>query len=303
MAFTDGRLVGATLDRNGLRPGRWTVTKDGYVILGSECGLLDMPVARVERLGRLQPGKLFLVDLERGRRIVGGRRGRKHAVATQKPYAEWYARCAVPFEELEPYEQLTSTGGPPLHTCQRAFGYSQEDLRVLLGPTARDAQEPIGSMGNDLTLAVLSDQAPPPVLLLQAALRPGHRTRRSTPIREEVVMSLATTLGSERNLFDETPEHAHKLVLESPILLNRELETLRHVDHDVFKAFTIDIIWAVHEAPAGMARARPGVCREATRAIKEGVNIIILSDLRDQPHAGSHTVVAGGRLRAPSPRA
>jgi glutamate synthase (NADPH/NADH) large chain/glutamate synthase (ferredoxin) len=285
VAFTDGRLVGATLDRNGLRPGRWLVTTDGYVILGSECGLLDLPAARVERLGRLQPGKLFLVDLERG--VVVEDSEVKHEVATQKPYAEWYARCAVPFEELEPSDQLTSAG-QPLHTCQRAFGYSQEDLRVLLTPTARDAQEPVGSMGNDLSLAVLSDQAPPlfsyfKQLFAQVTNPPID------PIREEIVMSLATTLGSEQNLFDETPAHAHKLVLKTPVLLNRELETLRNVAHEVFSAVTIDITWPAHEGPAGMARAIEGICREATRAIQEDANIIILSDR------------ALNRLRAPIP--
>ena len=139
----------------------------------------------------------------------------------------------------------------PLRLRQRAFGYSQEDLRVLLAPMALDGAEPIGSMGNDLSLAVLSDQAPPlfsyfKQLFAQVTNPPID------PIREEIVMSLATSLGNERNLFDETPEHAHKLLLDQPILLNRELETLRHVDHDVYTARTIDITWPVAEGPAGM---------------------------------------------------
>jgi glutamate synthase (NADPH/NADH) large chain/glutamate synthase (ferredoxin) len=285
VAFTDGRVVGATLDRNGLRPGRWVLTKDGHVVLGSEIGLLDIPAEQIERLGRLQPGKLFLVDLERGRVVEDGEV--KHEIARQQPYGEWYARNAVRFAEMEPSEQVTLSD-QPLHTRQRAFGYTQEDLRVLLEPMAREAVEPIGSMGNDLSLAVLSDQAPPlfsyfKQLFAQVTNPPID------PIREEIVMSLSTSLGSERNLFDETPEHAHKLELDQPILLNRELETLRHISHDLFSSRTLDITWPVVEGPDGMREALERVCREAHEAIAEGVNIVILSDRQL------------GRARAPIP--
>jgi glutamate synthase domain-containing protein 2/glutamate synthase domain-containing protein 1/glutamate synthase domain-containing protein 3 len=274
VAFTDGRVVGATLDRNGLRPGRWVLTKDGHVVLGSEIGLLDVPADRIERLGRLQPGKLFLVDLEQGRVVEDGEV--KHQIATQRPYGEWYARNSVRFSELPPSEQVTLSD-QPLHRRQRAFGYSQEDLRVLLEPMAREGAEPIGSMGNDLSLAVLSDQEPPlfsyfKQLFAQVTNPPID------PIREEIVMSLATSLGTERNLFDETPDHAHKLLLDQPILLNRELETLRHIDHDVFSSRTLDITWPISEGPSGMERALEKVCGQAHEAIAEGVNIIILSD-------------------------
>ncbi|HEV3093944.1 MAG TPA: glutamate synthase central domain-containing protein, partial [Solirubrobacteraceae bacterium] len=274
VAFTDGRVVGATLDRNGLRPGRWVITKDGHVVLGSEIGLLDIPAEQIERLGRLQPGKLFLVDLEQGRVIEDGEV--KRAISTAKPYGEWLARNAVRFADLPPSEQVTLSD-QPLHNRQRAFGYTQEDLRVLLEPMARDAAEPIGSMGNDLSLAVLSEQAPPlfsyfKQLFAQVTNPPID------PIREDIVMSLATTLGTERNLFDETPEHAHKLVLDQPILLNRELETLRHISHEVFAAHTIDITWPVGEGAAGMAEAIERTCRQAQEAIADNVNIIVLSD-------------------------
>ncbi|HTB50322.1 MAG TPA: glutamate synthase central domain-containing protein, partial [Solirubrobacteraceae bacterium] len=274
VAFTDGRVVGATLDRNGLRPGRWVITKDGHVVLGSEAGLLDVPTDQVVRLGRLQPGKLFLVDLEQGRVVDDG--DVKHRIATQRPYGEWYARNAVRFAEIEPSEQVTLSD-QPLRRRQGAFGYSQEDLRVLLEPMARDAQEPLGSMGNDLSLAVLSDQAPPlfsyfKQLFAQVTNPPID------PIREEIVMSLSTSLGTEHNLFDETPEHAHKLELDQPILLNRELETLRHISHDMFSSRTLDITWKVSEGPEGLAQALARVCDQAHQAIAEGVNIIILSD-------------------------
>jgi glutamate synthase (NADPH/NADH) large chain/glutamate synthase (ferredoxin) len=306
VAFTDGRVVGATLDRNGLRPGRWVETTDGHVVLGSESGLLDIAPEQVRRLGRLQPGKLFLVDLERGR-IVEDEEV-KREVSTSQPYGEWFQRNAVPFSQLPPSEQVTLSN-QPLRLRQRAFGYSQEDLRVLLAPMAIDAAEPIGSMGNDISLAVLSDQAPPlfsyfKQLFAQVTNPPID------PIREEIVMSLATTLGNERNLFDETPEHAHKLLLDQPILLNRELETLRHVDHDVYAAQTIDITWPVAEGAEGMSAAIDRICRQAREAIAEGVNIIILSDRQLGPRRAPtpsllavaavhhHLVLQGTRLRA-----
>jgi glutamate synthase domain-containing protein 2/glutamate synthase domain-containing protein 1/glutamate synthase domain-containing protein 3 len=274
VAFTDGRVIGATLDRNGLRPGRWVETVDGLVVLGSEIGLLDISPDRVKRLGRLQPGKLFLVDLERGRIVEDGEV--KREISTRRPYGEWFTRNSVHFDDLPPSEAVTISD-QPLHTRQRAFGYSQEDLRVLLTPMARDGQEPVGSMGNDLALAVLSDQAPPlfsyfKQLFAQVTNPPID------PIREEIVMSLATSLGTERNLFDETPAHAHKLILGRPILLNRELETLRAVSHDEFAAETLDITWPAAEGAAGMERALERICMQSSEAIERGVNIIILSD-------------------------
>ena len=306
VAFTDGSVVGATLDRNGLRPGRWVETTDGHVVLGSESGLLDIPPHEVKRLGRLQPGKLFLVDLERGR-IVEDEEV-KREVATAQPYGEWYARNAVPFKDLPPSSEVTLSN-QPLPLRQRAFGYTQEDLRVLLTPMAIEAAEPIGSMGNDLSLAVLSDQAPPlfsyfKQLFAQVTNPPID------PIREEIVMSLATTLGNERNLLDETPEHAHKLLLDQPILLNRELETLRHVDHEVYKARTIDATWSIDRGPGGMAVAIERICRQAHEAIEEGCNILILNDRLLGPKrvpipsllavaaVHHHLVLEGTRLRA-----
>jgi glutamate synthase domain-containing protein 2/glutamate synthase domain-containing protein 1/glutamate synthase domain-containing protein 3 len=306
VAFTNGRVVGATLDRNGLRPGRWVETVDGLVVLGSESGLLDFAPERVKRMGRLQPGKLFLVDLERGCIVEDGEV--KREISTRRPYGEWLARNSVHFEDLPPSTEVTISD-QPLHSRQRAFGYSQEDLKVLLGPMAREAQEPIGSMGNDISLAVLSDQAPPlfsyfKQLFAQVTNPPID------PIREEIVMSLATTLGTERNLFEETPEHAHKLALKQPILLNRELETLRHVSHDVFAARTIDTTWPVAEGIAGMEQALQRICAEAHDAIAERVNIIILSDRFVGPRRAPipsllavsavhhHLVREGTRLRA-----
>ncbi len=276
ICFTNGSVVGATLDRNGLRPGRWVETKDGLVVLGSEAGMLGIRPENVKRLGRLQPGKIFLVDLEQGR-IVEDEEV-KREVATQAPYAEWFGRNCVHFDDLDP-AHVTMTGVLPTRQRQLAFGYSQEDQRILMVPMARTGEEPIGSMGNDAALAVLSDTRPPlfsyfKQLFAQVTNPPID------PIRESLVMSLGTGVGSELNLLEETPEHAHQLVMDQPILRNLELETLRQVSSDVFRAHTIDITWPIADGPEGMAARLANVCDEAHDAITAGVNIVILSDRR-----------------------
>jgi glutamate synthase domain-containing protein 2/glutamate synthase domain-containing protein 1/glutamate synthase domain-containing protein 3 len=274
VAFTDGRVIGATLDRNGLRPGRWMETEDGWVVLGSESGVIDMPAANIKRKGRLQPGKLFLVDLERGVIVDDGEV--KQTVAGAKPYGQWLEDGIVHLSDLPdgPAEPAPAT---PLHERQRAFGFTQEDLRVLIAPTAAKGEEPIGSMGNDNALAVLSDRQPPlysyfKQLFAQVTNPPID------PIREAVVMSVGTGVGSERNLLDETPEHARQLSMRTPILFDREVQKLRHVDSGVFKSRTLDITWAREEGPEGMERALERVAAEADAALADDVNILILSD-------------------------
>src|SRR3954470_14184950 len=306
VAFTDGRVIGATLDRNGLRPGRWLETKDGWVVLGSETGMLQVDPANVKRLGRLAPGKLFLVDLEQGR-IVEDEEV-KRTVATRQPYGEWYERNVVHFNDLAP-AHVTMTGVEPSHMRRLAFGYSQEDLKVLIAPMAARGEEPVGSMGNDAALAVLSEQRPA-LFSYFKQLFAQVTTPPTDPIRESIVMSLGTGVGRELNLLDESPEHAHQLVMEQPILRNGELETLRHVSHEIFRAHTIDITWPIAEGPLGMVRALAEVCDEATLAILNGVNIIILSDRRVSAERAPipsllavaavhhHLVREGTRLRA-----
>ena len=274
VCFTDGRVVGATLDRNGLRPGRWCETKDGLVMLGSETGMLPVAPEDVKRLGRLAPGKLFLVDLQEGR-IVADEEVKK-AVATQQPYGEWYEQNRVLFSELEP-AHVTLTGLEPGHVRRLAFGYSQEDLRVLIAPMAGRGEEPIGSMGNDAALAVLSDQRPP-LFTYFKQLFAQVTNPPIDPIRESIVMSLGTGVGAELNLLEETPKHAHQLVMDQPILRNQELETLRHVSQDVFTAQTIDITWPIDQGAGGMRRALVEVCDAASYAIAAGVSVLILSD-------------------------
>jgi len=274
VAFTDGKVVGATLDRNGLRPGRWVETTDGHVILGSETGMLPIAPQDVKRLGRLQPGKLFLVDLERGR-IVADDEVKKE-VATQRPYAQWFTENVVHFDDLpvkEPQVQRTE----PLRARQLAFGFSQEDLRVLLTPMAARGEEPIGSMGNDNALAVLSDQRPPlysyfKQLFAQVTNPPID------PIREAIVMSLGTGVGQEGNLLSETPAHARQLAMDQPILRNHELETLKQIEHPAFRSGTIDLTWPVSEGPEGMQARLTNACDEAHDLVAAGFNVIILSD-------------------------
>ena len=192
VAFSDGRLIGATLDRNGLRPGRWQVTRDGFVVLASETGVLEAPAEEVVQKGRLQPGKLFLVDVEEGRIIEDGEI--KHEIATRKPYGNWYRTRSMPLDELEEVAPR-KLAAEPLGTRQRLFGYTQEDLRVTLAQMGgSSAAEPIGSMGNDFALAVLSDRGP----LLYSYFKQLFAQVTNPPIdpiREELVMSLSTHVG------------------------------------------------------------------------------------------------------------
>jgi glutamate synthase domain-containing protein 2/glutamate synthase domain-containing protein 1/glutamate synthase domain-containing protein 3 len=306
VCFTDGRVIGATLDRNGLRPGRWVETKDGMVVLGSEIGLLDIKPEEIKRLGRLQPGKLFLVDLEK--HMIVEDEEVKREIATLQPYAEWFDESSVHFDDL-PTAYVTMTGVQPTPRRQLAFGFTQEDLRVLIAPMAATGAEPTGSMGNDTALPVLSDNRPPlysyfKQLFAQVTNPPVD------PIREEVVMSLAVGVGSEQNLLAETEQHAHQLCLDQPILMNQELETIRHVNHDIFRADTIDITWDVAEGPEGLATRLQAVCEEAEEAIENGYNILIISDRRMGPRrvpipallavaaVHHHLVRAGTRLKA-----
>ena len=291
VAFTDGRVIGATLDRNGLRPGRWLETKDGWVVLGSETGVIDEPPENVLRKGRLQPGNIFLVDLERGRIVEDGEV--KKEIASRQPYGEWFERGINRLADL-PEREPAHGQDQPLRQLQLAFGYTQEDLKVLLAPTAARGEEPIGSMGNDLSLAVLSDSHPPlysyfKQLFAQVTNPPID------PIREAIVMSVATGVGSERNLLDETPRHACQLSMETPILRNHELEKLRQVDSEVFRARTLDITWPIAEGADGMQAALDRLCREADQSLADGANVLILSDRAVGPErAGMPALLAVG---------
>ncbi|HUJ91910.1 MAG TPA: glutamate synthase central domain-containing protein, partial [Gaiellaceae bacterium] len=274
IAFTDGRTIGATLDRNGLRPGRWYETADGWVVLASETGVLEEEPANVVRKGRLQPGKLFLVDLD-GHRVVPDAEI-KLQVATRRPYADWVEAETVRLADL-PEAPAPAAPTEPLRRRQLLFGYAQEDMKVMLAPLARNAEEAVGSMGNDTPLAVLSRRKP----LLYSYFKQMFAQVTNPPIdsiREAVVMSVKASVGSERNLLDETPEHARQLVIDNPILRDAELEQLRCVDSDVFKSHTVDTTWPVEEGADGLSVALDRICLHADLALAAGTNILILSD-------------------------
>jgi glutamate synthase domain-containing protein 2/glutamate synthase domain-containing protein 1/glutamate synthase domain-containing protein 3 len=274
VVFTDGRLAGAVLDRNGLRPGRWIQDTEGYVVLASETGVITVAPEHVQRKGRLAPGKVFLVDLGEGRIVEDEEVKRR--VARRKPYAEWYERSVVHIDHL-PEREPRAPRIEPLRSKQLAFGYSQEDLRMIIAPMAAKGEEPTASMGNDAALAVLSERQPPlfsyfKQLFAQVTNPPID------PIRESVVMSLQAGVGAEVNLLSEVPEQAHILVMDQPILRNHELEKLRQVSHDVFDAATLDITWPIEHGPDGMETRLEALCDEAARYVEHGANILILSD-------------------------
>jgi glutamate synthase domain-containing protein 2/glutamate synthase domain-containing protein 1/glutamate synthase domain-containing protein 3 len=274
VAFTDGRAIGATLDRNGLRPGRWLHTRDGWVVFASEAGVLPVPEEDVVGKGRLHPGKLFLVDLERERVVPDAEL--KRDLAARQPYGEWLRERVVRIEDL-PEKSPRVPRVEPLRARQLAFGWSQEDLRVLLRPMACDGVEPTGSMGNDTALAVLSDNRPP-LFSYFKQLFAQVTNPAIDPIRESIVMSLQACVGPEINLLGETPDHCHQLVMPQPILRNSELEKLRQVDHAVFEARSIDITWPVREGIRGMERRLEEVCKQASELVADGISILILSD-------------------------
>ncbi|MGA2009050.1 MAG: glutamate synthase large subunit [Solirubrobacteraceae bacterium] len=305
VAFTDGRMAGAVLDRNGLRPGRWVQDTEGYVVLASETGVMTVAPEHVQRKGRLAPGKLFLLDLADGR-IVDDEEV-KRRVARRKPYGEWYERSVVAIDDL-PERSPRVPRVEPLRSRQLAFGYSQEDLRLIIAPMASKGEEPVASMGNDAALAVLSDRQPPlfsyfKQLFAQVTNPPVD------PIRENVVMSLQTGVGAEVNLLTESPDQAHQLVIAQPILRNGQLEKLRQVSHEIFDAATVDITWPIEQGPDGMPRRLAALCGETSDHVAHGANILILSDRNVGPERVAmpsllavaavhhHLVRAGTRLR------
>ena len=298
VAFTDGRVIGATLDRNGLRPGRWVVTKDGWVVLASETGVLKAAEDQIVAKGRLRPGKLFLVDLERDRIVPDDEL--KADLARRRPYGEWLHDRVVHIEDL-PEKSPRVPRVEPLRAKQLAFGWTEEDLKVILAPMARDAAEPTGSMGNDVALASLSDRLPP-LFSYFKQLFAQVTNPAIDPIRESVVMSLTACIGPEINLLGETPDHCHQLVMPQPILRNSELEKLRQVDHSVFEARTIDITWPVDD---GRGRHGAAPRRDLPRGLRAGRargEHHHAVGPQHRPRARGDAVAAGGRRGAPPPR-
>jgi glutamate synthase (NADPH) large chain len=275
IAFTDGRVIGATLDRNGLRPGRYVVTHDDLVVMASEAGVLDIPVEQVKHKGRLQPGKMFLVDTVEGR-IVSDKEI-KQKLATRQPYAEWVSENQITIDQLPEPARMHFPDAETLLRRQRAFGYSDEDLKMILGPMASKGEEPVGSMGTDTPLACLSDK-PQSLFNYFKQLFAQVTNPPVDPIREEMVMSLISYIGSERNILEEAPENCHMLKLDHPLLTNRELEKLRRVSNRDLLAITLSALFRASDGEAGLKRALDELCQQASRAVKAGYSLIILSD-------------------------
>ncbi len=275
LTFTDGRIIGATLDRNGLRPARYVVTKDDMVVLSSETGVLPIKPEDVRIKGRLQPGKMFLVDLEQGR-IVSDREI-KEQLAGRNPYTAWLAENQITLDNLGEPPRVHATDPATVNARQRAFGYTDEDIRFLMTPMAANGEEPLGSMGTDTPLACLSDK-PQPLFNYFKQLFAQVTNPPIDPIREEMVMSLVSYIGKERNILAETAEHCHTLKLPHPILTNRDLEKLRRVSQGDFLATTLSALFPLAEGEGGLERALDGLCRRASLAIRNGYTILILSD-------------------------
>jgi len=275
IAFTDGRVIGATLDRNGLRPGRYIVTKDDLVVLASETGVIDVPAEDVRKKGRLQPGRMFLVDTVQKRIISDGEI--KKQLADRKPYGTWLQQQQISLEDLPEPSRLIASNPETLLRRQRAFGYSEEDLRILLGPMGAKGEEPIGSMGTDVPLACLSDR-PQPLFNYFKQLFAQVTNPPIDPIREEMVMSLISYIGTERNILDEAPENCHTLKLPHPILTNRDLEKLRRVSSGDLLATTLSTVFRAADGEEGMRRALEDLSNRAAFAVSNGYTLLILSD-------------------------
>jgi glutamate synthase (NADPH) large chain len=279
MVFTDGKVIGATLDRNGLRPSRYLVTDDGHVMLASEMGCLDFDEAKITHKWRLQPGKMLLIDLDK-KKIVSDEDLKKE-LSTAHPYKEWLKRTQVVLRDMPKAKTARPKIAVPLLDRQQAFGYTQEDLKVLMTPMASTGQEAIGSMGNDAPVSALSDRSK----MLDTYFKQNFAQVTNPPIdpiREELVMSLVSFIGPRPNLMDLKGTSKHmRLEVSQPILTNEELERIRNIGtvrENPFRTATIDITYDVANGPEFMEAALDSVCAMAERAVADGYNIIILSD-------------------------
>ena len=278
VTFTDGNLIGAVLDRNGLRPGRFWVTDDGFVVLASETGVLPISQAKIIRKGRLQPGKMFLVDTELGRIIEDDEI--KDQLASEQPYQDWLHAGLVHLEELPDREHIVHTHSSVIRR-QQTFGYTDEELRILLSPMAQSGAEPIGSMGTDSPIAVLSNK---PRLLFDYFTQLFAQVTNPPldAIREEIVTSLSSAIGEECNLLDATPAHTRQVVLPFPVIDNDELAKLIHINRDGdkpgFAAQKFSGLYKVAEGESGLENRINEIFQEVNEAIKNGKHLLVLSD-------------------------
>ncbi len=291
ISFTDGKMIGATLDRNGLRPSRYCVTNDDRVIMASEAGVLPVDQKTVIEKGRLQPGKMFVVDMEQGRIISDDEL--KAKICSQKPYGDWLNQYKIRLEELdEPRVAFTHLSDTSVARYQKAFGYSTEDIDTIIKPMALEGKEPIGSMGTDIPLAVLSDQ-PQHLSSYFKQLFAQVTNPPIDPIRERMVMSLAAFVGNNGNLLDEDPKHCHTVALKHPILTSTELEKLRSIDTGIFQAKTLQTYFRADGKPGSLKAGLDRLCRYAEDAVHDGFEVLILCDRAvDSDHVAIPSLLA-----------
>lgn len=275
IAFTDGKYIGAVLDRNGLRPSRYYITHDDRVVMASEVGVLPVDPENVKFKGRLQPGRMFLVDFEKGRLIPDDEL--KNEFANRRPYAEWLRKNRIDLKDLRPNKEPHGFDPETLLQRMQAFGFTTETMQFMLVPMIQQKRDPLGSMGNDSALACLSDK--PRMLydyfkqLFAQVTNPAIDS-----IREEIIMSLECYIGPELNLLETTEHHCGRLLIPHPILTNEELAAIKHIDYRGWKTRKIDITFPRSEGTAGMAAALDRMCAEAEQAIDDGYSLIVLSD-------------------------
>jgi glutamate synthase (ferredoxin) len=273
--FTDGNFIGALLDRNGLRPSRYTVTKDGYVIMSSEIGVLKVAPENVVKHGRLEPGKMFLVDMNKGRIIEDEEI--KEAIVSKHPYKKWVTEHTLPLAKVPYTNNKCPIETVDYKTRLRLFGYTSEDISTIITPMATNAKEAIGSMGNDTPLAVLSDKPQ----LLYNYFKQLFAQVTNPPldgIREEIITDISLAIGGDRNIFDTIPEHAKKLRIQNPVISNEDLDKIKNIDHPDFKAELIYTLYPIEKGVNGLEKALDTILIQAEKAVEEGANIIILSD-------------------------
>lgn len=295
ISFTDGKIIGATLDRNGLRPSRYCVTMDDRVIMASETGVLPVDPALIKEKGRLQPGKMFVVDMEQGRIISDEEL--KQNICSQKPYAEWLNKYKIRLEELpDPRVMFTHLEHEQVFKYQKAFGYTTEDLDRIIAPMALDGKEPVGSMGSDVPLAVLSDQ-PQHLSSYFKQLFAQVTNPPIDPIRERLVMSLSTFVGNNGNLLMEDPLACHSVALKQPVLTNFELEKIRSIDTGKFQAKTLQCYFRADGKPGSLKAGIERLCRYAVDAVEDGFEVLILTDRAiDSEHAPIPSLLAASSV-------
>ncbi len=291
VSFTDGNVIGATLDRNGLRPSRYLVTDDDMVVMGSETGAVTIDPAKVVKKGRLQPGKIFIADLTQGRIISDDEV--KQDISSRQPYGEWLAKHKITLAELpEADGSVIQNSKYTMQARQKAFGYTEEDLNLILAGMVGTAKEPLGSMGADNPLAILSDK-PQHLSNYFKQLFAQVTNPPIDPIREEMVMSLRSYIGGSVNLLSETPRHCHKIEIRQPVLSSSDLLKIKYIDHDHFQSRAIDCTFPANGKDGALEHALDRICRDSADAAIEGYQIIILSHRSiDSDHAPVPSLLA-----------